>query len=69
MRDIGMLSTDILLAMATHDMLIKLGIIPASGVYSLRKSSSSRDSQPESSQQLKNSQRSKGKWKTSIKIL
>ena len=26
--DIGMLSIDILLAMATHDMLIKQGIIP-----------------------------------------
>ena len=29
MGDIGMLSIDILLAMATHDMLIKQGIIPA----------------------------------------
>ena len=27
--DIGMLSIDILLALATHDMLIKQGIIPA----------------------------------------
>ena len=53
MGDIGMLSTDILLAMVTLDMLIKLGIIPESGVYSLHKSSSSRDSQPEGSRQLK----------------
>ena len=29
MSDIGMLSIDILLAMATRDMLIKQGIIPA----------------------------------------
>ena len=29
MGEIGMLSIDILLAMATHDMLIKQGIIPA----------------------------------------
>ena len=29
MADIGMLSIDILLAMATKDMLIKQGIIPA----------------------------------------
>ena len=29
MTDIGMLSLDILLAMATRDMLIKQGIIPA----------------------------------------
>ena len=29
MGDIGMLSIDILLAMATRDMLIKQGIIPA----------------------------------------
>ena len=29
MTDIGMLSIDILLAMATRDMLIKQGIIPA----------------------------------------
>ena len=29
MRDIGMLSIDILLAMATRDMLIKQGITPA----------------------------------------
>ena len=29
MADVGMLSVDILLAMATRDMLIKQGIIPA----------------------------------------
>ena len=29
MADIGMLSIDILLAMATKDMLVKQGIIPA----------------------------------------
>ena len=29
MTDIGMLSIDILLAMATKDMLIKQGILPA----------------------------------------
>jgi hypothetical protein len=29
MGDIGMLSVDILLAMATRDMLVKQGIIPA----------------------------------------
>ena len=29
MDDVGMLSIDILLAMATRDMLIKQGIIPA----------------------------------------
>ena len=64
-----MLSTDISLAMATHDMLIKLGIIPASSVYSLHKSSSSRDSQPESSRRLKIAKEAKVSEKQALKFL